>query len=119
MKTTTRTDEIRVILDKPLNGTKDIIDYIINIEKKLNQNESFIYWNHIYHNDVHFINPYFKQLKGLPGYIFNLHEQIHRMNGSLELVRIENKELKTIKINNDKLTKEWHKLSLLPKKRMK
>jgi len=116
MSILTRSNEIQEILNPFLQGTHELINLIIQIEKGLNHRESMQYWNYMYHNSVYFINPYFKRLRKPPGYLINIHEQIHRMNGSLESVRIENEEIKKIRISNDNIAKGWRKLRLLPKK---
>ena len=102
-----RTDEIKMILGPPLNNHDDIIHYILDLEKQKNQEETRVFWDYMQRNNEYFVNPYFKHVNKPVGIIINLHQQIRRMNGSLQNVRDENRELKEIEKNNNDWAEAW------------
>ena len=102
-----RTDEIKLILRPLLNNHDDILQYILDLEKQKIQKECQIYWDYMFKNNEYFVNPYFKHVNKPAGIIINLHQQIKRMNGSLQNVRDENRELKEIQKNNNDWAEAW------------
>ena len=101
-----RSNEIKEILMSFLNN-EDLIIKILETEKKININESYLYWKHIQTNNIYVVNPYFKRIRSVPGNTINLHNQIIRMNGSLEKVREENEGLKILQKNNELWADGW------------
>ena len=103
---TSRKDEIKEILINLLKN-EDIVIKILNMEKKIMINESKIYWSTLIKNNIYNVNPYFTEVRAIPGKIINLHKQIIRMNGSLKNVKEENEELKIIQKNNELWAEGW------------
>lgn len=103
----TRKDEIKYILMKLLNNNEDVVIKILNTEKNLIIDESHIYWERLLKNNINYVNPYFTEVRVIPGKIINLHKQIIRMNGSLKNVKEENEQLKIIKKNNELWAEGW------------
>lgn len=102
-----RKDEIKNILMELLNNNEDIVIKILTTEKNLIIDESHIYWERLLKNNINYVNPYFTEVKVIPGRIINLHKQIIRMNGSLKNVKEENEQLKIIKKNNELWAEGW------------
>ena len=102
-----RTDEIKLILGPLLNNHDDILKYILDLEKQQIHKESRVFWDYMQRNNEYFVNPYFKYVNKPVGIIINLHQQIRRMNGSLQNVRDENRELKEIEKNNNDWAEAW------------
>ena len=102
-----RTDEIKLILGPLLNNHDDILKYILDLEKQKIHKESRVFWDYMQRNNEYFVNPYFKHVNKPVGIIINLHQQIRRMNGSLQNVRDENRELKEIEKNNNDWAEAW------------
>ena len=101
-----RSNEIKEILMSLLNN-EDLTIKILETEKKISINESYLYWKHIQTNNIYVVNPYFKLTRSLSGNVINLHNQIIRMNGSLDRVREENEELKILQKNNELWADGW------------
>ena len=102
-----RKNEVKDILMILLNDTEDNVLKIIETEKSIIMNESYLYWDNLQKNNLFFVNPYFQRIKKPPGIIINLHKQIIRMDGSLQNVKEENEELKIIKKNNELWADGW------------
>jgi hypothetical protein len=101
MKTLCRSNEI--MKDLSIFLSEDCIHYILHLEREALYKESVKYWNRIFLKGKNKLR-YFYSNNDI---IIDLHSQIIRMNGSLQNVRNENKEIKILEEDNRLWAEAW------------